>query len=495
MNAPSFTNRWLITGTLTTESELHIGDGFSAELTTRARKADKTKKEPEHDAQTVCVNSDGRAFIPGSSLKGPLRARVCSVWDKTWEDLLGSPDADKMGAVGGKLVFFDAPAIVPDEEQTFPGNDDPTRPWWNPNRRTAVAVSVSLDRRTRTAADKLLYHTEYVPAGQSFQVQIGGENLSEEEVARVLALLATFNDSTGNRTSLGAQGSSSWGHLRWAPAPVKCFDKSDLPAWLALDDPPTGFAACQRELPALQPGPAIGSTTSLLVFDLTLHFPGPLLVRDPRQAERRDSAKSRANNDTKKLPDAIPLLDENGRPCIPAKAIRGVLRSRAEMILRTLGVDVPAPQNESAVSSLSELPAASLAARLFGLPGWEAPLQCGRFTLADDCQPVHLHQEFVAIDRFTGGVAGSKKYDAQAIVGSAMTGRISLALDRLAESDRPLARRLLALLLRDLVEGDLCFGSGAAKGYGHCATATVTVLDAEPSQTWTEWLNEALKTT
>ena len=71
---PPFTNRWLITGTLTTLSELHIGDGGEGEIHNRAARADKEKKQS--DASTVAVDVHGRAFIPASAIKGVLRARL-----------------------------------------------------------------------------------------------------------------------------------------------------------------------------------------------------------------------------------------------------------------------------------------------------------------------------------------------------------------------------------------------------------------------------------
>ena len=70
----------------------------------------------------------------------------------------------------------------------------------------------------------------------------------------------------------------------------------------------------------------------------------------------------------------------------------------------------------------------------------------------------------MAIDRFTGGVAGSAKFDAEAVYQPVLAGTITIDLKRM-----PLwGLGLLALVLRDLMEGDIPLGFGAGKGYGAC---------------------------
>ena len=61
MNAPPFQNRWRILGTITTLSELHLGDGGTGELNERTRLARQAQDE-EHQIQTVCVDHDGTAY-------------------------------------------------------------------------------------------------------------------------------------------------------------------------------------------------------------------------------------------------------------------------------------------------------------------------------------------------------------------------------------------------------------------------------------------------
>ena len=424
-----FTNRWLITGTLTTLSELHIGDGGEGEIHNRAARADKEKKQS--DASTVAVDVHGRAFIPASAIKGVLRARLKACANgggsanipppptQPWDELLGSESVDAPGAVGAKLVFFDAFHQSGHAQPTLPapglGSEaDIRRPWWDDTRKTCVAVAVSLDRRTRTAKEQLLYHLEYVPAGEVFTLEIGGDNLTKDEVRALLSLLESFNNPHLPVT-LGGQASNSWGRVGWKCTQALCFD--NLPAWLKEEDPPTGYDICDPKkfgrdiLPDLIPAKTeVNTPPGTLTIELELLMESPWLICDPRQSERSSESKGREEAD--KPVDARPIQDEKGRPFIPAKSLRGALRSRAEMILRTLNLpcaDHPSvlpsvtTKGGDASSAIREITQLDLAARLFGLSGWLAPLHIPRFYPPPGSSPVPHHQEFVAIDRFTGG--------------------------------------------------------------------------------------------
>jgi hypothetical protein len=68
----------------------------------------------------------------------------------------------------------------------------------------------------------------------------------------------------------------------------------------------------------------------------------------------------------------------------------------------------------------------------------------------------------LAIDRFTGGGADGLKFNAQAVYQPVLSGTLRLDVRRLDLW----ALGLLALTLRDALEGDLTFGFGASKGYG-----------------------------
>lgn len=496
MNAPQFENRWMIVGTLTTESELHIGDGGTGALHDRGRPADEARQES--DASTVCTDYQRRAYVPGSAIKGPLRALVSTSSGNIapeWEQLLGSEKPDDTNSVGGKLEFWDAfhaagngaKAEEPDPEQLHLDTDR-KRPWWNDTRKTCVAVSVSLDRRTRTAKENLLYHLEYVPKGETFRFEISGDNLSTKEIAQVLLLLEQFNSLAPKRATLGALVSNGWGRVVCTVTEVRCLDAASIAAWKA--NPTVGSNALPTIGPGLRQkveqeraGVKFPGTSEQLIINLSVSMESPWLIRDPRQRERSEHAKHLPED--KKPRDAIAIHDESGKAFVPAKSLRGALRARAEMILRTLGLlcaDHPgdiepiSTKGSSAPAARQTIAGLDLAARLFGLSGWRAPLYVPR--LIANGNPGKHEQEFVAIDRFTGGAAGGAKFNSELAGKTTLGGTLTIDIGCLELVDPQLASLgLLALVLRDLAEGDIPIGSGSAKGQGFC-TADISIAGA-----------------
>ena len=552
-----FKNRWLIRGTFTTQSELHIGDGGEACIQNRIRLAKKNipGQDDESDASTVCVDHASAAYVPGSSIKGPLRALV-SVADpvtkesrvhREWEALLGSDKPDEADTAGGKLEFWDAfhsrgngtaaEAFVPQPQNRTELLADRNRPWWDPKRRTCVAVAVSLDRRTRTAKENLLYHLEYVPANETFAFEISGDDLREPDIARLLLLLDQFN--TG-KAALGAQTSNGWGRVRCKVKEICRLDAEDLAEW--KKEPQPGLAACQpvdeatrQPIIVLLPPPVaqriferahaaseqrnsdqdktvkLPRDNDILSITLRLTLESPWLIRDPRQRERSEAAKKLMEQqritEADKPPDAVAIQNESGIPFVPAKSLRGVLRSRAEMILRTLGLDCAAhPGDVTPVttkgkrteavlalirngSATDNIKPADLAARLFGFGGWQSPLDVPRLNLPEATpRPEDHHQEFVAIDRFTGGAADGAKFNADLAGATTLVGTLTLDLPRLRLVDQECASLgLLALVLRDLAEGDIPIGSGSAKGQGLCMGEAKVMENGSPYPTLREW--------
>ena len=200
-----------------------------------------------------------------------------------------------------------------------------------------------------------------------------------------------------------------------------------------------------------------------------MNFTGSFLVNDPSQT--RTAAK---DNGGTKLPDFAPVRDEKGRPFLPASSFRGVLRSRAEMILRTIRGDggacheglgrgpCRAIKTSGAVASLCP------ACRLFGNSGWKSPLSVLGFALTNS--PAEQTQDFLRIDRFTGSGANHLKFDGRAAIKPVYTGKLRLDLGAARRAGAlPWAIGLLALVLRDMAESEVPVGFGAGKGFGRMA--------------------------
>src|SRR5712671_1572980 len=131
----SFENRWMIVGSVTTNSPLHIGNGGN----THRPQLINSQTGKLVDINSVCTNKDDRASIPGSTLKGNLRAwaKRAGITIDNFENLFGGDDPEKEDSVGGKVEFYDAVATGPPLLSEAP-------PYWNPQRCTGVIAGVAI---------------------------------------------------------------------------------------------------------------------------------------------------------------------------------------------------------------------------------------------------------------------------------------------------------------------------------------------------------------
>ncbi len=478
-----FVNRWRIEGTLTTDAPLHTGSG---ETTTRETIHEKWDPDRLAEIAAVAVDHEGRAYLPGAALKGCLRswlrvhiagaAGPGGAAHKVVEQLLGSEDTRQQGFVGGKAEFGDAFALeaLADAETRF----KETVPYWKAARLTGVKASVAIDRRRKTAMDKKLFYHEFVPKGVAFKAAVTGQDLDDGEVSLLLAAMEGFN-GPDDRACVGAETGDGYGRLTWKLDNILRLETGA--AVVAWTRGPTGagYAAGLRPLPdtdrdalksrALQRYRA--APEPKLTVNLRITFPGQFLVNDPEQCK---TDKERDRDSPK--PDHAFLKDEKGLAFLPGPSLRGALRSQAERILRTLtsgDLRAACASTDSghccrAISSAEETGRLCLACRLFGAPGWGAPVEIGDFRGTAQGE---VKQELVAIDRFTGGVSGSAKFDALTAYQPVLDGTIAVDLFR----TQPWGLGLLALTLRDLMEGDIVLGFGGNKGYGACR-ASITGL-------------------
>ncbi len=477
-----FRDRWRIEGTLTTDSPLHVGDG---EITVRRPKEEYENLWPKGgepvEIGSVFTDACGRACIPGSTLKGTVKAwleghgGLTASERRRLKSVLGFQDQAGDGpreSEGGQAEFHDARAA------DVPANWNPGR-FWSRQRLTCVATSVAIDRWRRTASEKKLFYVEFVPEGVTFRVRITG-SMDEEDVELLLLGLAGFNErGNGARVTLGAATADGWGRLGWSPGNLHRLRAEDVRAsvgtWLASPGGmPIGYELA-RAVPAEKQAVlarvgnrlrSTGAEQPVVRLDLCLQCDGPFLVNDTSQTGKGEE-----------LPDHAPLRrTRDSRALLPASSMRGALRSQAERIVRTVaGSDHAAwfPHEVLALDSadpkfLEKLCPVSV---IFGAPGWRSPLKVSDFVSDQVLAAVNElpTQNFLAIDRFTGGGAEHLKFDARYCDRPTLRGSLELDLGAVAEAGGgSWCLALLALMFRDLAEGDIPLGFGAAKGYGAC---------------------------
>ncbi len=453
----TFTNRFVIEGKLEAVTPLHVGNGGA-----RKRTGQRDGKSPEGEVATVarCRSRTGHVpCVPASALKALLRRefarRGIVAKDKlaagesptAVDELLGVQD------LGGKLLFADAVADTAASIAEVPG--------------------IAIDRVSRTAADEHLFHRECVAPGTRFSTRITGLNLSEQDLRVLLGVLSGIDGS--DVSTVGASARSGLGRVRWHQGAIRVIDRAGAAAWISAGAPVVASEAAvpvdeETRTRLLTFGPAAFNTAQPVEFDVRLQALGPFLVNDPELTggERGQSHAFRR--------------DRRGRAVLPASSFRGAFRSQAERIVRTIAGRRDAACQPGSGSSVCDavhevggVGELCFACWVLGAAGWASPLSISDFVAEEQAPSETVVLQGVAVDRFTGGAAPGKKFQTEAVRGIRLAGALGLDIGRLAATSKhcawkddglPAALGLLALTLRDLLEGDVRFGFGSSKGYG-----------------------------
>lgn len=462
----------MIEGSLTTFTPVRIGDGGARNET------DVRDKKTPFEVSTIAVDQNDRPYIPGPTLKGNIREWAASrMAAEAFEMFFGRGDLIEYDGVAGKAEFWNAPCSELDTASIEKIKQ--WTPYWNADRYRGVVSSTAINRRTRTVREKKLFHQEYVPPGVAFKVTITGQDSDDDTfkgddgIIELLSAMEAFNEDC---ITLGSHTDDGWGRMRWKMEAIRRIDCEGLAAWISKGSPGAGYAMLdplppekiiELEAEARKRSGERSANRSHLTIDLRLECEEHFGVNDPYQT-----------GEGPQLSDHAPLRDADGRPILPGRSIRGAIRSRAEAILRTMderlnegrgGKKVACHPDDpadccDAVYEMEEVDKLCLACRIFGAAGWRSTFKREAFVSRRSMDT--SRQEFVAIDRFTGGGADRKKFNADSFHRPELRGAIGFDLGRLEKRGSDVwALGLIALTLRDLMEGDIHVGFGASKGY------------------------------
>ena len=214
--APELWNRIRIKGRLKLETPMTVGDGTT-------RPGEKNEDGTMSQVARIALTPDGKAMIPGSSLKGVLRAYLGNrgISKNVVDRLFGKPSLPKDASGqspdsgrGGSLEF---------------GFAYSKRCFTSEQLNDTIEQSVAIDRVTRTASDRQLFACETVPAGTEFDIELLGFQISATEIGAILFGLEGFNDTrirSGSdpepRTTMAVQPGS---RLRHRACPTKRFSR------------------------------------------------------------------------------------------------------------------------------------------------------------------------------------------------------------------------------------------------------------------------------
>lgn len=455
-------------------------------------------------------SGDGRLVIPGRALGGCLRStatrlapyislekgRCRAIRQETGQESKRDRAEDKKRACGCITcqLFGDR---YPNEEQQEAAA---SRLWvydaFEAGRvQTHVRDGVGLSRAHRAAARNVKFDYEIIPAKTSFDFALmwepGDRNIDEQ----AMLLAAALQEWVEGRGQLGSSAARGLGQFHLEGLRSERIDlgtPDQLINYLSSNDhksfhgSPDGWldtalaGAVERVRTVKQlPQNLSGAAGWFVRIDFDLLFQGQFLTNDPLAA---------AITGFDHAPLAEVLWDaqnQRGLPVISGSSLRGALRARAERIARTLAAlrrpkrgsclicdplvrDTSQPnvscaarleaKNDGQDSETSEEDLC-LACRLFG-----SSLLGSRLWVRD----ASWHggavkwdpRDFLAIDRFTGGGQEGAKFDAAGLVQPCFQSGLVL--------QNPAGWELgwLALVLRDLAEGQIPLGFGSAKGFG-----------------------------
>lgn len=199
--------RLIISGTIEALTPLHIGSG-------------KGEVEISEADLPVLTTPDGQPYIPGSSLKGRVRAEAERIARQNGAYVCKPPDVRNMcgtlrrniddfciccrmfGTAGdvslaSKIKFRDAYPISKVETLL---------------ERTGIAI----DREKGVVVIGALYTIQGVPAGTKFTLEIVAENVSDEELKLLKAALKSVEDS-----ALGGASTRGFGKIKISIESVK----------------------------------------------------------------------------------------------------------------------------------------------------------------------------------------------------------------------------------------------------------------------------------
>jgi CRISPR/Cas system CSM-associated protein Csm3 (group 7 of RAMP superfamily) len=390
-------------------------------------RADRDALAERDRAHAVLDTGPNGVHLPGASVAGALREMITRERPGTADELFGY-----LLPAGSSAGDVDAVA---------------SRVWVLGTRRlgdgSEFRSSTKISRRRAAAESSTLRTEEVLPAGSGFEVFLRLEDAGDDEAAEFAALLAAWRPLIGRGVSRG-RGACVVEDVRYGA--LRLDQPADLLCWLTLSGPDLVADVVGEPVAAGSPaGPEP-------VLRVTVELDGPF-----RTGNGDKSAKGSR--------EPVRLLRSGGKPVVPGSGVKGLLRSRAEFILRSVGVRACEDQRCG-----REDPCWTC--RVFGRGGGrdESAESVGARALVripdavvrDFSERARTH---VAIDRFTGGARPEALYTMEVLE----AGRFELRVDPIAAIGEPLLgeiRAVLRLVLDDLDDGIIGMGAGVARGYG-----------------------------
>ena len=278
----------------------------------------------------LAVNGEGKFYVPGTSLAGPLRAWCAEVFTPEEADALWGPQDANAGHASYVIVedaVVEAGAIAPE-----------------------LRDGVGIDRYTGAAADKVKFDREILPSGTELPFRLLFEEPRDDKANGAAMLAALILALQEGEVYLGAARSRGLGKVKLEGLTIleRKFDSRDgiLASLRGTAQPSeqlealfTGWKDRRRQRPVIK-------------IRIGWRPDSPMMVKSAVDGM---------------VVDALPLLGQKDGTlhfALPGSSIKGALRSQAERIVATL-LDPPTPDGKT---FLEQVARCAIVANLFGAP-------------------------------------------------------------------------------------------------------------------------------
>lgn len=386
-----------------------------------------------------------RPYLPGTSLAGALRDMVSAAGgDETADELFGHL---LPAGTGGSDVDAKASLIWVLGSQPVAADGTELEAV-----ATEIRASTAISRTRAAAEADTLRVEEVLPAGSRFEVFLRWDNAPAAAVERFAGWLTGWQPLIGRGVSRG-RGRCAVEHVRHGT--LRLDEQDGLQRWLTMSGPGLARAVATTEV---TPGGAGAAAGTRLLARVPMRITGPLRVGSGQPPERTGEEGQQVT----------PMILAGGRYVLPGTGLKGLLRSRIEYILRSVGAE-PGPCLDQRCGQERRC----WTCEVFGHGGGHDPearsVGARALVRVPDAvveDPVRVIRQHVAIDRFTGGAQYGLLYAVEALESGTFDLVVEPLAAGLAEPRVAEIRALLRLALEDLDDGLAGIGAGVARGYG-----------------------------
>ncbi|SKB11348.1 conserved hypothetical protein [Planktothrix sp. PCC 11201] len=340
---------------------------------------------------------------------------------------------------------------------------------------------VKINSITRTAVDKAKYDLELLQAGTEFPLGFElliEKNDNEQQLIKALALalqgLEPNNSSKSGEISLGMKKRRGFGrcHVKeWQVWNFDLTDASDRTAWLKFEHWRTGLFPEISSYSSIKDAFTQANINKVdfdelekedkrdrFTINATFNLASPLLIRSGQAETGRapDVVHLKSHRPKKESENEPDPSQQNLVPIISGTSLAGVLRHRAERIVKTLQCSFG--QNPEC----DEEP--EIVQCIFGDVNKKRS-QASRLIVHESTinHTTDLVQTRIAIDRFTGGAYHGALFQEQPVFAN-NDNKLELKLELRNPKEHEIG--LLLLLLKDLWTEDLPVGGSSSVGRG-----------------------------